>query len=66
MDIKDFREKRTQLEADICAATQKLVNDFEGETSVQVTDIKIRLFCLGMVGEPNRSMISEAKVDVDI
>ena len=66
MDVKELQARRDKLERDISAATQKLINDFEGETTLQVTDIKTDIHCVEAMGEPIRFIVGETKVDLNI
>ena len=66
MDIKELPLRVAQLERDISAATQKLINEFEGETTLQVTDIKTDIHCVEAMGEPIRFIVGETKVDLNI
>lgn len=66
MDIKELQARRTKLERDISAATQKLISEFENETTLQVTDIKTDIHRDEAMGQPVRFVVGGTKVDLDI
>lgn len=66
MDIEEFRIRRAKLEQDIYNANSKLINDFQKETELKITDVTIHLYDVDTIAEPDRSIVGEVSVSVDI
>lgn len=66
MDIKELQARRKKLERDISATTQALINEFEAETTVQVTSTRTDIHRTEAMGEPVRFIVGGTEVDIDI
>ena len=66
MDIKEIREKREQLERDLYSANEKLISEFQKETGVNVGRVDVNLGLIETIGEPNRYIVMNVGVDLDI
>lgn len=66
MDIKELQARRAKLERDISAATQNLINEFEVETTVQVTSTRTDIHRTEAMGEPARFIVGGTEVDLNI
>lgn len=66
MDIKELKARRTKLERDLYAANSKLINDFQDETGVDVSNVSVYLSLLETIGAPNRHIVMSADVDIEI
>lgn len=66
MDIEELRIRRAKLQQDIYNANYELIKDFQKETGVKITSVGIHLYDVDTVGEPDRSIVGEVSVDLDI
>lgn len=66
MDIKEFKEKRAQLERDLSAAAQRLIDDFQDKTELKVNRVDINLYDVDTIEAPSRSIVGEVGVSIDI
>lgn len=66
MDIEELRIRRAKLQQDIYNASSKLINEFQEETELKITDVTIHLYDVDTIGDPKRSIVGEVSVSVDI
>lgn len=66
MDIKELQARRDKLESDLYAANSKLISDFQDETGIDVSNVSIWLSKLETIGAPDRHIITNASVDIEI
>ncbi len=66
MDVKEFKDRRKKLEADIASVTQELVSDFQNETGAKIIIVSVDLHDAGALGEPGRSIVTGASVTIGI
>ena len=64
MDIKDFKDRRKKLEADIASAAQNLISDFQDETGAKVVVVSVDLYDGDAVGRPRSSIVTGASVTI--
>lgn len=66
MDLKELKEKRAQLERDLFAATQRLIDDFQDKTKLKINRVDISLYDVDAIGAPSKSIVGDVKVNIDI
>lgn len=66
MNIEELRIRRAKLQQDIYNASSELINDFQKEAGVKITDVNIRLYDVDVIGAPSTSIVGEVSVDLDI
>ncbi|WP_218689110.1 hypothetical protein [Psychrobacter sp. BF1] len=66
MDIKELQARRDKLERDLYAANSKLISKFQDETGVDVSSVNIWLSRLETIGAPDRHIITNASVDIEV
>lgn len=66
MNIKDFQVRRDKLEADLLAANYKLINEFQEETGLDVSDVSIHLTAMQTIGSPDKHVVVDASARIEI
>lgn len=66
MNVKQLQALRDKLGNDISVAIEKLINEFEIEAEIIVTNVSIDIHQIGSMGEPVRSVVGETSVSLDI
>lgn len=66
MDIKELQARRDKLERDLYTANSKLISDFQDETGIDVSDVSIYLSKLETIGAPDKHIVMNVSVDIEI
>lgn len=64
--IKQLQEKREQLERDLYSANEKLISEFQKETGVNISRVDVNLGLIETIGEPDKYIVMNVGVDLDI
>ena len=64
--IKQFKQRRSQMEQEIFRAVQNSINSFHEDTGLCVEDVNVYLNDLCELGKPKRAVVINVLCDVEI